>query len=76
MLGEVLGIEAGFRFFPLVGDLHQDRRDEPEAAGGVGEDRGDAGAAPDLEVEVLHEIGCAQAPAHRLWQAEYGEALG
>jgi len=61
--GQDVQADVAAHFCPLVVLLGQDRADEPDQGGAVGEDADDVGAAADLAVEaLLRVVGPGLAP--------------
>ena len=75
-MGGRVHVEVGFGGEPVVGDFVGYGGDEAEKGVGVWEERGDAGSAADLFVEVFKEVGSAEAQAVFGWQEEDGEGFG
>ena len=69
-------VEIDLAGHPVLVALGEPCRNEAQAGRGVGEDRGDAGAALDLAVEAFEAVGDAPPGALRVRQAEDDEALG
>ncbi len=62
--------------FPVVADLADDCRDEPEQRCVVGEQRGDTGTAFDLVVESIGLVAGSQPPSVSDWKGEGSECFG
>ena len=71
----VFQVEVDFAGHPVFVALGQQGRDQTQAGGGVGEDRGDASAALDLAIDAFEAIGGAQANLLPKRHVERREAL-
>ena len=71
----VCHVEVDFSGFPIVAGFAEERRDQAQEGGFIGEDAGDAGAAFEFLVDAFQRIGGAHPLLVGGGQQEHREAL-